>query len=164
MRFFIVKDAQGRTVKTYGVNQDITERKRAEEAKRQAEENFRHSLDESPLGARIVTAEGKTIYANKAILDLYGLDSLEEMNATSLKDRYTPRAYAEHQDRKQQRLRGGPRPDTRSASSGKTARYAFFRSSARKCCGAAASIIRPSTSISPLAKPRRIRFKRPFNA
>jgi len=31
VRFFIVKDARGRTVKTYGVNQDITERKRAEE-------------------------------------------------------------------------------------------------------------------------------------
>ena len=31
VRFFIVKDAQGRTVKTYGVNQDITERKRAED-------------------------------------------------------------------------------------------------------------------------------------
>ncbi len=32
VRFFIVKDEHGRTVKTYGVNQDITERKRAEEA------------------------------------------------------------------------------------------------------------------------------------
>jgi PAS domain S-box-containing protein len=31
VRFFIVKDAKGKTVKTYGVNQDITERKRAEE-------------------------------------------------------------------------------------------------------------------------------------
>ncbi len=31
VRFFIVKDDQGKTVKTYGVNQDITERKRAEE-------------------------------------------------------------------------------------------------------------------------------------
>ncbi|OGV60137.1 MAG: hypothetical protein A2283_19535 [Lentisphaerae bacterium RIFOXYA12_FULL_48_11] len=31
VRFFIVKDGQGRTVKTYGVNQDITERKRAED-------------------------------------------------------------------------------------------------------------------------------------
>ncbi|MFH0953728.1 MAG: PAS domain S-box protein [Verrucomicrobiota bacterium] len=30
VRFFIVKDGQGRTAKTYGVNQDITERKRAE--------------------------------------------------------------------------------------------------------------------------------------
>ncbi|MBL7180241.1 MAG: PAS domain S-box protein [Desulfobacterales bacterium] len=31
VRFFIVKDAHGRTVKTYGVNQDITERKKMEE-------------------------------------------------------------------------------------------------------------------------------------
>ncbi len=39
VRFFIVKDAQGRTIKTYGVNQDITERKRAEEeVKRQLAE------------------------------------------------------------------------------------------------------------------------------
>ncbi|MBN1424083.1 response regulator [Candidatus Fermentibacteria bacterium] len=39
VRFFIVKDPQGRTVKTYGVNQDITERKKAEEerAKLQAQ-------------------------------------------------------------------------------------------------------------------------------
>jgi two-component system cell cycle sensor histidine kinase/response regulator CckA len=31
VRFFIVKDAHGKTVKTYGVNQDITDRKRMEE-------------------------------------------------------------------------------------------------------------------------------------
>jgi PAS domain S-box-containing protein len=42
VRFFIVKDNQGRTIKTYGANQDITERKQAEEAlkkaKKEAEE------------------------------------------------------------------------------------------------------------------------------
>ncbi|MEI6310022.1 MAG: PAS domain-containing protein, partial [bacterium] len=37
VRFFIVKDPQGRTIKTYGVNQDITDRKRAEEALRESE-------------------------------------------------------------------------------------------------------------------------------
>jgi PAS domain S-box-containing protein len=31
VQFFVVKDAQGKTVKTYGVNQDITERKKMEE-------------------------------------------------------------------------------------------------------------------------------------
>ncbi len=31
VRFFIVKDSHGKTVKTYGVNQDITERKQVEE-------------------------------------------------------------------------------------------------------------------------------------
>ncbi len=39
VRFFIVKDAQGRTIKTYGVNQDISQSKRAEEEiKRQLQE------------------------------------------------------------------------------------------------------------------------------
>ena len=45
VHFFINKDAMGRTVKTYGVNQDITERKHAEQelikAKHRAEESDR---------------------------------------------------------------------------------------------------------------------------
>jgi len=36
VRFGITKDAEGRTVKTHGANQDITDRKRAEDALRQA--------------------------------------------------------------------------------------------------------------------------------
>lgn len=36
VRFSIIKDAEGRTIKTRGANQDITDRKRAEEALRQA--------------------------------------------------------------------------------------------------------------------------------
>jgi len=41
VRFSIVKDSEGRTVKTYGVNQDITERKRTDEALRESEGRFR---------------------------------------------------------------------------------------------------------------------------
>src|SRR4030065_389897 len=80
--------------------------KRSEEAQRRAEENFRRSLDDSPLGVRIVTAEGDTLYANKAILDLYGFDSLEELNKTPLKDRYTPQSYGAYKSRKIQRQKG----------------------------------------------------------
>jgi PAS domain S-box-containing protein len=46
VRFFIVKDAQGRTVKTYGVNQDITERKRAEEDISQKAKELREKNEE----------------------------------------------------------------------------------------------------------------------
>lgn len=46
------------------VYDDITERKQVEEALRLEKENFRHSLDDSPLGVRIATIEGNTIYAN----------------------------------------------------------------------------------------------------
>jgi PAS domain S-box-containing protein len=43
VRFFVIKDDNGRTVKTYGVNQDITDRKRAEEALRVKTEELARS-------------------------------------------------------------------------------------------------------------------------
>ena len=85
---------------------DITERKQMENELRANESNFRHSLDESPLGIRISTTEGETIYANKAILDIYEYGSIEELKNTSIKERYTPKSYAEFQERKQKRLKG----------------------------------------------------------
>jgi PAS domain S-box-containing protein len=87
-----------------------TERRRAAEALRLSEENFRHSVDDSPLGVRIVTAEGETIFANRAILDIYGYDSLDELKTTPLKQRYTPESFSEYQIRKEKRKRGGNGP------------------------------------------------------
>ena len=85
---------------------DITERKQMENELRASESNFRHSLDESPLGVRISTVEGETIYANKAILDIYEYGSIEELKKTSIKERYTPQSYAEFQERREKRLKG----------------------------------------------------------
>jgi PAS domain S-box-containing protein len=96
---------QGRSVHIAAIR-DITERKRAEEALRRAEENFRRSLDESPLGVRIMTTEGEPLYANRAILEIYGYDSIEELRTTPVKKRYTPESYAEFQIRKKKRQQG----------------------------------------------------------
>ena len=85
---------------------ESTEHKQAEEALRRTEENFRRSLDDSPLGIRIVTADGELLYANKAILDIYGYSSIEELKTVPVKERYTPESYAEHQLRKEKRRRG----------------------------------------------------------
>jgi PAS domain S-box-containing protein len=82
---------------------DIINRKRAEEMLHRAEENFRRSLEDSPLGVRIVTIEGETIYANQAILDIYGYDSVEELRTTPIKNRYTPQSYAEFKIRREKR-------------------------------------------------------------
>jgi len=89
-----------------GFARDITKRKQLKEELHLEKENFRHSLDDSPLGVRIATIEGNTIYANKTLLSLYGYDNLGELQTTPLKDRYTPESYIRAQERKRQRESG----------------------------------------------------------
>ena len=100
---------KGRIVR-FGAIRDITERKRAEDARRQSEENFRRSLDDSPLGVRISTAEGDTIFANRAMLEFCGYDSIEELKAAPLLKLYAPESFAEVQIRKGKRKRGDYSP------------------------------------------------------
>jgi len=50
VRYSIIKDAHGQMVKTYGVNQDITERKRAEDRLRESEEKLARSRKMESLG------------------------------------------------------------------------------------------------------------------
>jgi PAS domain S-box-containing protein len=82
------------------------EKKEAEEMLKKSEENFRHSLDDSPLGIRIGTTDGKTLYANQEILNMYGYDSVEELISIPHKKRYTPESYAEYLLRQEKRRRG----------------------------------------------------------
>jgi PAS domain S-box-containing protein len=77
---------------------------------RKSEENFRHSLDDSPLGVRIVSAEGETLYANKAILDIYGYDNIDELRNTPLQKRYTQESYADFKLRREKRAKGESGP------------------------------------------------------
>jgi diguanylate cyclase (GGDEF)-like protein/PAS domain S-box-containing protein len=83
-----------------------SDRKQTEEALRKSEGNFRHFLDDSPLGMRISTSEAETIYVNQAMLDIYGYDSVEEMKRMPVKERYTPQSYAEYKIRKEKREQG----------------------------------------------------------
>jgi len=46
VRYYVVKDEQGRTIKTYGANQDITDRKRAEEALQQAHDELERRVED----------------------------------------------------------------------------------------------------------------------
>jgi PAS domain S-box-containing protein len=100
------KDSEGRIVSLFGTAQDVTEKKLMENALAESEGNFRHSLENSPLGVRIVDIEGETNYANRAILDIYGYDSLDELRETPVLNRYTQESYAEFQIRRQRRKRG----------------------------------------------------------
>ncbi|MCX6557246.1 MAG: PAS domain S-box protein [Candidatus Aminicenantes bacterium] len=90
---------------------DISERKQIEEIVKKNEENFQRLLEDSPLGVRIVTDKGETIYANRTILGLYGYGSMDEINRIPLKARYTPQSYEEFHARVKAREQGdfGPR-------------------------------------------------------
>ncbi|MFC1945910.1 PAS domain S-box protein [Chloroflexota bacterium] len=87
---------------------DITERKQAEKALEESEENFHNSMDNSPLGIRIITDEGELLYANRAILDIYGYDNIEELKSKPAEQCYTAQGYSDYLERKKERKADRP--------------------------------------------------------
>ncbi len=86
------------------------QRRQVEEDLQRAEQNFRNSMNMSPLGIRIITAEGELLYANQAILDIYGYSSVEELKAVPTIEHYTAESYAGYRERKEKRKLGKPVP------------------------------------------------------
>jgi len=69
----------GRLVGSFGMYEDITERCRAEEAQRQAEEKFRRLFDDAVEGIFQTTPEGTYLSVNPALARLCGYASPQEM-------------------------------------------------------------------------------------
>jgi PAS domain S-box-containing protein len=63
-------------------------------------------MDESPLGMRILTDTGETLYMNKALLDIYGYNSIVEYSETPVEKRYTEDGISLHLQRKEKRKKG----------------------------------------------------------
>ncbi len=78
----ILKDDSGRIVKIYGANQDITERKQAEEALKKSEALLRSILSASPVGIALATAERVIVWVNDAMVRNSGY-SREELEGRS---------------------------------------------------------------------------------
>ncbi len=79
VRFFINKDSEGRTVRTYGVNQDITTRKTAEKALQENEERLRVILEKFPLGVAIIGTDRTIRWANREACRIAGKSNTEEL-------------------------------------------------------------------------------------
>jgi formate hydrogenlyase transcriptional activator len=74
------RDAKGRIVRWYALQTDIDDRKRAEEAVRASEENFRRIVDSIPGLVVAFTAEGENEFVSQQVLEYFG-KTIEELNS-----------------------------------------------------------------------------------
>jgi PAS domain S-box-containing protein len=77
----------GRTA-DLAVIRDITERKKAEEILKSSEAKFRNLVENAASGILVSVENGRIIHANKAAMEIYGYTSQEELELTSILDRY----------------------------------------------------------------------------
>ncbi|MBI1750756.1 MAG: PAS domain S-box protein [Acidobacteria bacterium] len=77
-----IRNGEGKLVGFEGTTVDITERKRAQEALRQAEERYRGIFEEAIVGIFQTTPEGRYLSVNPALARMYGFDSPEELVAS----------------------------------------------------------------------------------
>jgi PAS domain S-box-containing protein len=85
VRYRIIKNDEGRTIKTYGANQDITEWKRAVEALEESEERFRRMFEENLLGMTMSGPDFHFVRANPAFCRMLGYTA-QELTLLTFKD------------------------------------------------------------------------------
>nr|WP_269750872.1 PAS domain-containing hybrid sensor histidine kinase/response regulator [Desulfosalsimonas propionicica] len=67
-----------------GIMHDITERKKAEQARRESEAKFRMLFENSPMGIYIANPEGEILDANSTLIEMLGSPSLEATKQINL--------------------------------------------------------------------------------
>ncbi len=84
-RWALQRDAEGTAMAILQIGNDITKRKRAEEALRMSEERFRKIFDGSPIGVGLSAIDGRWVHVNPALCRMLGY-SQEELKATTCRD------------------------------------------------------------------------------
>jgi PAS domain S-box-containing protein len=97
VRFFIVKDETGRTVRTYGVNQDITERKKQEQALADEATRRRLLVDKSLDGIVVLDVDARVVEANQRFADMLGytMEEVHELHTWDWDKQFPPEKILE---------------------------------------------------------------------
>jgi PAS domain S-box-containing protein len=88
-RWALQRDESGNPVAILETNNDITERRQAEGARRQSEEKYRDLINASPDAICVIDADGIFILVNPAAVKLAGRPE-DELIGSSLADTYLP--------------------------------------------------------------------------
>jgi PAS domain S-box-containing protein len=75
----VICDAKGQPDKLVIVNRDITERKRAEEALRRSEADFRSVVEDAPYGIYRASVPGRLLQVNPALCKMLGYEQEQEL-------------------------------------------------------------------------------------
>ena len=100
-----VVDEQGNYIEAIGGIQDLTERKQVEQMLAESEQKYR-TLAESSLEGIGISKGHQIIFANKALLEMMGYESLDEFSRVPLLDIIAPESKAMVQERVEKRARG----------------------------------------------------------
>ncbi len=74
-----ILDADGKPIRMFGTAQDVTERRRTEDALREAERKYREMFENAGEGIFQSTPEGRYLSANPALAAMYGYESPDEL-------------------------------------------------------------------------------------
>jgi two-component system cell cycle sensor histidine kinase/response regulator CckA len=110
------RNADGTVRSILGSTEDVTEEKRAlmtlqesEQKLRQSEARYRSLVEGSIEGIGIARGN-RVVYANRALLDIFGYDSMEEWTEVPLLELVAPASRALVRDRLERRARGESLP------------------------------------------------------
>lgn len=90
------RDENGRVTHLVGVMQDVTDRKRAEEALRDSEERYRTLFEGVPVGLYRTTPDGQILDVNPALVEMLGYPDRDSLLAINVSEGYV---YPEDQSR-----------------------------------------------------------------
>jgi diguanylate cyclase (GGDEF)-like protein/PAS domain S-box-containing protein len=78
----MVRDDSGRPLYFVSQIEDVTERRRSQDALREAEDRFRSAFEEAPIGMAMNSIDGRFLKVNKAMCEITGY-SREQLEATT---------------------------------------------------------------------------------